>query len=281
MGGVVNPALAGAVALAGGLGMLSGTMVPADDLTAQIAQATSHGGPDGRIGVGFLMPFLDRDAAAAAAGRCAVIECFYGEPDPTLVDAIHQGGALATWQVGSVDEATAALDAGCDFLVVQGIEAGGHIHGDRPLDALLAEVRDRTEVPLVAAGGIGTGERAAELLDRGADGVRIGTRFLAAAEADVHPDYAAALIDAHADDTVITETFAMAWPDAPHRVLRSCVDASDAPPDQRFPLPPGRDFSGDVASAALYAGRSVDAVTGPTTVASIMAEFAAALTVAA
>jgi NAD(P)H-dependent flavin oxidoreductase YrpB (nitropropane dioxygenase family) len=277
MGGVSTAPLAGAVAAAGGLGMLAAAMVPADELAGRIGEAATIGGPDGRIGVGFLMPFLDRDAFEVAAEHAAVVECFYAEADPALVEVVHATGALAAWQVGSVDDARVALDAGCDFVVVQGVEAGGHVHGDRPLGELLAAVRGLTDRPIVAAGGIGTGPRAAALLDAGADAVRVGTRFLAAAEADVHPEYVAALVDATADETVVTETFAFAWPDAPHRVLRSSIDASDLAPNERLPLPPGREFTGDVAAAALYSGRSVDAVTGTTTAAEVVAEFAAAL----
>ncbi len=277
MGGVSTAALAGAVAAAGGLGMLAAAMIPADELTRRIDGARAIGGPDGRVGVGFLMPFLDREAFEVAATRAAVIECFYGAPNADLVGVVHAGGALAAWQVGSVDEARAALDADCDLVVVQGVEAGGHVHGSRPLDELLAGVRAETDRPLVAAGGIGTPRRAADLLEAGADAVRIGTRFLVTPEADVHPDYATALVDAGADDTVVTETFSLGWPDAPHRVLRSSVAASELPPAQRLPLPPGRNFVGDVAAAALYAGRSVDAVTGPATAAEIVAEFASVL----
>ncbi len=277
MGGVSTAPLAGAVAAAGGLGMLAAATVTADELARRVDEARTIGGPDGRVGVGFLMPFLDREAFEVAATRAAVVECFYGAPDTDLVAVVHAGGALAAWQVGSVDEARAALDADCDFVVVQGVEAGGHIHGNRPLDELLAEVRAATDRPLVAAGGIGTPRRAAALLEAGADAVRIGTRFLVTPEADVHPGYAAALVDADADDTVVTETFSLGWPDAPHRALRSSVAASDLPPAQRLPLPPGRDFAGDVAAAALYAGRSVDAVTGPATAAEIVAEFASVL----
>ena len=67
------------------------------------------------------------------------------------------------------------------------------------------------------------------LLAHGADGVRVGTRFLAAAEADVHPEYLARLVAARAEDTVLTETFAVGWPDAPHRVLASADAAALAP----------------------------------------------------
>lgn len=279
MGGVSTPALAGAVAAAGGLGMLSGTALAPGELAGQVADAAAAAGAGatGRIGVGFLMPFLDRTVLEATAPLVSVVECFYGAPDAGLVGIVHDAGTLAAWQVGGVDEARAAVDVGCDVLVVQGVEAGGHVRGDRPLLDLLGEVRPLTDGPIVGAGGIGTGGQAAAVLDAGADAVRVGTRFLATAEADVHPDYAAALVAAGADDTVVTRAFSLAWPDAPHRVLRSCVDASDADPSTRLPLPPTRAFTGDVGAAALYAGRSVGAVTRLGTAAEVISELAGAL----
>lgn len=280
MGGVSTVALAAAVASGGGLGMLAAVGIGAGDLSGRIREAGDLSRPSGRVGVGFLIPFLDPDAFEVAASRAPLVECFYGDPDAALVERAHDAGALMAWQAGSVGEAVAAADAGCDLVVVQGVEAGGHVRGDRPLLPLLGEVRDRVDIPLVAAGGIGTGRQARAALDAGADAVRIGTRFLATAEADVHPAYLDALVAASADDTEVTEAFSAAWPHAPHRVVRSCIAASDDPPEIRLPLPPTRDFTGDVASAALYAGTSVAAVDGPTTVAAVMAEFVAELTAA-
>ena len=68
----------------------------------------------------------------------------------------------------------------------------------------------------------------AAVLSAGADGVRVGTRFLAVEEAEVHPDYLKALIAAEAQDTIYTEAFSVTWPNAPHRVLRSSVEAAQA-----------------------------------------------------
>ena len=90
------------------------------------------------------------------------------------------------------------------------------------------EVLDAVDVPVVAAGGIGNARTAAAALAAGADAVRVGTRFVATQEADTHPDYADALVRARAEDTVLTEAFSVMWPDAPHRVLRSCVDKAQA-----------------------------------------------------
>src|SRR5258708_11071957 len=84
------------------------------------------------------------------------------------------------------------------------------------------------DVPVLAAGGIGTGRGLAAAIAAGADGVRVGTRLVAAAEAAVHPEYVAALIGAEAQDTAYTNVFSATWPDAPHRVLRSSIVAAEA-----------------------------------------------------
>lgn len=273
MGGVTTPVLAAAVAAEGGLGMVAAAGLTSGQVCAQVAAALELAGNNARIGVNFLLPFLDDQAVEAAAEIAAMVECFYGQPDPAIVGRVHGGGALAAWQVGSRDEARAAVDAGCDVIVVQGIEAGGHVRGTTPLLPLLEAVRGATSVPLVAAGGIGSGEAMAEALLTGADAVRVGTRFVATTEADVHPAYRDALIAARTGDTVLTEAFSMGWPHAPHRVLRRCVDASTLEPARRSPLPPTRGFDGQVASAALYAGESVGAVTGVVAAADVVREL--------
>ena len=288
MGGVAGPSLAAAVAEAGGLGMVGGAGVPPPVLAEMLDAVAAR--TRGVFGVNFLMPFLDREAVAVAAARARVVEFFYGDPDPTLVDAVHAGGALACWQVGSVDEAVAACGAGCDVVVAQGTEAGGHVRGTTGLLPLLGAVLDAVDVPVAAAGGIGTPRAMAAALAAGADAVRVGTRFVAAREADAHPEYVAALIAARAEDTVLTRHFSVMWPDAPHRVLRSAVAAAEAWPDDvvgetevfggRQPLPrsavpcPTRATTGAIAAMALYAGESVGAVRNVTSAADIVRELA-------
>src|SRR5581483_8939113 len=166
MGGFTSPELALAVSAAGGLGMLSGTY-GRESLAAQldlIPAGTS-------IGVNFLMPFLDRDAVELAAARTALVEFFWGEPDADLVTSAGAHGARTAWQVGSVEEARAERDAGCDVVIAQGIEAGGHVRGTLGLLPLLDEVRQAVDLPIVAAGGIGTGRSMAAALAAGADAV--------------------------------------------------------------------------------------------------------------
>jgi NAD(P)H-dependent flavin oxidoreductase YrpB (nitropropane dioxygenase family) len=253
--------------------MLGAAGLAAAQVEAQMRTTHELAGEGARIGVNFLMPFLDLEALEAAAGVAALVECFYGDPDPMVVDRVHHSGALAAWQVGSLEEARAAIDAGCDVVVVQGREAGGHVRGTSPLLPLLNDVRSALDVPVIAAGGIGSGAAIARVLAAGADAVRIGTRLVATPEADVHPDYAAALVAAQAGDTVLTEAFSEGWPNAPHRVLRACVDAGQAEFSARSPLPPSRSFVGDTAAAALYAGESVGDVTAVLPAAQVIREL--------
>ncbi len=285
------PRLAAAVANAGGLGMVSVsgcTPVQIVALLDQVREQTS-----GVFGANFL-PFAERELAleciATAAARAKVIDFFYIDPDPDFVDVVHSAGALAAWQVGSREEALAAVAAGCDFIIAQGIEAGGHVRGRIGLLALLSEVLDVVSVPVLAAGGIGTGRAMAAALAAGADGVRVGTRFVAAAEADAHPEYVKALIAAQPKDTVYTEAFSTGWPDAPHRVLRSCVEAARAfqgeivgwhswfgerLPIQRFAcLPVDTSATGAIEAMPHWAGESVGAVKRVQPAAEIVHELA-------
>lgn len=275
MGAVSTPELAAAVAGEGALGMIGATGLGPAEILRQVQAASTVAGTGARIGVNFLVPFLDLAAFEAAASCAAVIECFYADPDPELVARAQAYGTLVAWQVGSYDEALAAAAAGCDLIVVQGVEAGGHVRGREPLSSLLDHVRPTVDVPIVAAGGIGCGRAVAAALVAGADAVRIGTRLLATTEADVHPRYLELLLRATAEDTVVTETFSMGWPNAPHRALRDAVEAVDEAPETRSPLPPTQAFTGNVDAAALYAGTSVTDVNAVAPAASVIAELVA------
>ncbi|HEX6487393.1 MAG TPA: nitronate monooxygenase [Candidatus Dormibacteraeota bacterium] len=247
LGGVGTLDLALAVHEAGGLGMVPWP-VP-------LTSAPSL------VGKGLLVVYApDTDQVAAGFEGARVAEFFWGHPDPAVVAAGHEAAPLVSWQVGSAEEAKAAQAAGCDLVVAQGREAGGHVRGRQPLDELLPAVLAAVDVPVVAAGGIGSAERVAELLGAGADAVRVGTRFLACPECNTHPDYVAALIAARGDDTTLTEHFDNdgAWP-APVRVLRQALDNA-AGAGNRSTMPPTRGASSPM-SMACYAGMSVDFVT--------------------
>jgi nitronate monooxygenase len=288
MGSIATAELAAAVTNGGGLGMVGVALLSARGVAALCERMAELA--RGPFGVNFLMPFLDRDALAEAASRVRVVEFFYGEPERELVDLAHRGGALACWQVGSRAEALSAQLAGCDFVVAQGVEAGGHVRGTLARAQLLDQVASALHVPVLLAGGIGTAADVAAALEAGADGVRVGTRFAAAAESGVHPKYRAALVKANAGDTVLTEAYSVGWPDAPHRVLKSAIEAAEASAEEltgeitvegrkqpvpRFGVvPPSRETSGRIEAMALYAGESVGAVKGTQSAAEILAELA-------
>src|SRR5438046_65123 len=193
---------------------------------------------------------------------------------PALATAVAEAGGL-----GMVSGAAAAEVAGCDLIVAQGTEAGGHVRRKIGLLALLSAVLPSVKVPVVAAGGIGTGRAMAAALAAGASAVRVGTRFVASEEAGALPAYVDKLIAADAKDTILTEAFSTNWPSAPPRVLRSCVEAVERfqgdvvgetaqpwAPEARVPIRRGdsvvadRTTTGEIDAMHLWAGDSVGGV---------------------
>ena len=295
MSRLANPELAAAVADAGGLGQVSIERADPAYVARILYDARSR--TTGALGVNILGPDVedaaDREAVAGAAPRVRVVDFFWADPSPTLVEIAHAGGALACWQVGSLEEAVAAERAGCDFIIAQGIEAGGHVRGHIGLLALLDQVLAAVQVPVLAAGGIGSGRAMAAALAAGAAGVRIGTRFVAAPEAHAHPAHVQALIAAQPEDTVYTETFSYGWEHAPHRVLRSSIEGAQAfegeivarrfddeanrwVEKRRFqPFSATDEYTGAVEAWPVWAGESVAGVTRVQPAAEIVCELAA------
>lgn len=182
--------------------------------------------------------------------------------------------------VGSAEEARRAVDAGVDAVVAQGWEAGGHVLGQVATLPLVPAVVDAVSpVPVLAAEGIADGRGLAAVLALGAEAGWIGTRFLLATEADVHPVYRAQVAAATEADTAYGVLFDGGWPAAPRRTLRNTTvleweAAGRAPTGQRpgenqviartaggAPLhrydstPPTNDVTGAVEAMALYAGQ--------------------------
>src|SRR6266851_4148091 len=294
IGGVAVPELAGAVAGAGAVGMLCEFDVEAaaDRMTRAL-----HLAGGGAVGMGFFGQWIDADLGnfEAAAARLRVVEVFWTDPGAALVQRARRAGpALVGWQVGSLDGALAAADAGCDFVIVQGVEAGGHVRGRTPRQELLASVLARTSIPVVAAGGVATARHVEAVISAGAAAARVGTRFVATTESGAHPAYVEALLSARsAQETVLTTAFSGGWPDAPHRVLRSAVAAAEAfdgdvvghlvaggerSPITRFAVStPSRYVEGNVAAMALYAGEGVGEVHEVRPAAAVVADLVAKL----
>jgi nitronate monooxygenase len=295
MGSVSTAALAVAVADAGGvgsIGVLGMSPAQVDKVLAGMVART-----DGVLAANFLTGGIDSEAVAAAAARVRIVDFFWADPDPALVEVAHRGGALACWQVGSRAEARAAAEAGCDVIAVQGTEAGGHVRGHSPLRPLLESVLGLGyDLPVLAAGGIGDAGAFAAALAAGADGVRAGTRFVAAAESGAHPLYKQAVTNAAAGETEITGAFSVCplCATSPRaRVLTSCVGAlreldgdtvgEMAQGGERVPVPrghgtpPGAAATGHIDAMPMYAGESAAAITSVEPAAAILEAWSAAV----
>jgi NAD(P)H-dependent flavin oxidoreductase YrpB (nitropropane dioxygenase family) len=280
MGSLCTSELVIAVTAAGGMGMVAPHLAP-PPIVADVIDAVARKAA-GPVGINFLVPFVDRAAVEVAAERAKLVDFYHGDVDESLVRLAHAGGALAGWQVGSVEHGRRAIDAGCDVVVVRGVEGGGRMHGDRSLWPLLAEILDiasGTTAAVLAAGGIGTGRLIAAAIAAGADGVRLGTRLLATDESGAHPLYKRALVEAPASESVLTDAFAVTWPDQHKmsRVLRRSLDCAAAldlevaaemdlgGETRSFPpfhfAPPTEGARGHVDAMPHYAGESCGAVT--------------------
>lgn len=288
MGLVAPPRLALAVARAGGVGTVSAPIgAEPQALAAQLDTWMDRGA--GALAVNFITEQVDPAAVAVAGARARIVDFYWNTPHAKLVDAGHGGGALVNWQVGSLSDAVLAVEAGADIVTVQGREAGGHVRGDTALLPLLTAVLRAVDVPVLAAGGIAEPRALAAVLAAGADGVRIGTRFLATPESGAHPEYVLALLAAGPESTEITDAFAecpmcATLPRA--RALRSAIAAVEAVEgetvgsvgDQQLParagMPPHKDVHGRIHAMALYAGSGVEHVTAVRPAADVVRELA-------
>lgn len=206
-GGLSGAALTIAIGRAGGMGQI-GFDSPAE-MRGQMA-AHREAADAGPLVVNLLLPFARR-AHWTAAGEADAVVTFWGQPRRRTEGVwIHQ--------CGSVEEAGAAVAAGADGVIAQGVEAGGHVRGTTPALELTERVRAAlgADVPVWTAGGVAERVDVEDALAAGAEAVVVGTRFLMAEESAAHPAYRQRL--AEAQDTILTELFGAGWP-ASHRVV--------------------------------------------------------------
>ena len=226
MGSISGGRLAGAVSEAGGLGLIGGGYGNADWLEREFAAAGNR-----RVGCGFITWSLAKQPdllEVALARNPAALMLSFGDPRP-FAKRIHAAGAVLICQVQSRDHALQALEAGAEIIVAQGTEAGGH-GGSRAtlpfVPAIVDLVAERApEAIVVAAGGIADGRGLAAALAMGAEGVLLGTRFLATHESPLHANFKQAIVDSDGHDTVLTEIPDLAgqrvWPGAMSRAKRN------------------------------------------------------------
>ena len=293
MGSVsVTPDLPLAVARAGGHAVYPALAAPPAALAPVIDALADE---TRAFGVNFLVPLMDRGTLELAAERAPYVDFFLAEPDPGLVARVRDRGAVCGWQVESAEEACAAEAAGCDVVIAKGWESGGRKRIEGPtLLALLDAILDAVALPVIAGGGIATARSVAAALATGAAAVRVGTRLIAADESDAHPAWKRAVVEARAEDAVVSTAFNAGMPTpGPHRVLRRSIDAAEALdgdqagivrlggaeiPAARFgPTPPTRESTGVIEAMPFYAGQSAGAVTAIQPAAAIIAELATAV----
>lgn len=228
MGGPSRAALVAAVGDAGGFGLLGMVREPPALIEREVETLRRLGHE--RFGVNIIPAATDAALLAAQldtiiALRVPVVALFW-DIDTAVVARLRDAGIRVIYQVGSPEEAVAAQQAGAELLVAQGREAGGHVRGRTPLRELLPAVVAAASVPVLAAGGLGSGADLMIAQALGAEGVMLGTRFLASAESFAHAYHKQRLIAAEASDTLLTEMFHINWPPgAPVRVLSSAVTA--------------------------------------------------------
>jgi nitronate monooxygenase len=204
MGSVSGGALAAAVLNAGGLGLIGAGYGNADWIRREFDRAAGA-----RIGIGFITWSLARQPQlldlALGYKPCAVMLSF-GDPRP-FAESVRASGAKLICQVQSLAIARQALEARPDVIVAQGAEAGGH-GGERSLFALLPAVRDLAgDKPILAAGGIADRRGYEAALALGADGVLVGTRFIASGESLSTSAAKQRVVQANGDATVRTTVF--------------------------------------------------------------------------
>ncbi len=165
---------------------------------------------------------------AALESRPPVVAFAWARPDQDLrpyVRRVHDAGSLAMHMAGEVGEAVRAARAGADVIVAQGTEGGGHVGWMATMALVPMVVQAVAPVPVLAAGGIADGSGLAAALALGADGVLIGTRFLATDESPLHPNFKQAIVRSDGHDTAMTEIPDIAsgtvWPGAMARTLRN------------------------------------------------------------
>ncbi len=215
--------LAAAVSNAGGLGIIGTVDRELDDIEGQIAKARQL--TDKPFGVNSVLAYAtDELWETILQGRPPLVQSSWGDPKD-LAKRVHEAGLLLAHQVNTVETAKQAVAAGVDFIIAQGSEAGGHV-GFVGGIALVPQVVDVAEgIPVIAGGSIVDGRGLAAALALGAEGVLVGTRFLATIESPIAEYYKNAIVNVQSESIVLTDVpdvvWNVHWEGATTRVIRN------------------------------------------------------------
>ncbi len=227
MGNATTAPLVAAVSNAGGFGTLGTSAFDATTLDREIAAI--HERTDKPFGINHLLFQIQENMfAVTLRARPTLIAFAWARKDQNLRDYFqraHDAGCKVMHMAGEVPEALRAAEAGADVLVAQGTEAGGHVGWMASLPLVPMMVKAVAPLPVLCAGGIADGRGLAGALALGAEGVLLGTRFLATHESPLHPNFKQAIVDSDGHDTVLTEIPDLAgqrvWPGAMSRAKRN------------------------------------------------------------
>jgi NAD(P)H-dependent flavin oxidoreductase YrpB (nitropropane dioxygenase family) len=231
-GSIATPRLAAAVTNAGGFGMTGAAGDGPEQVIARVREirALTHG----PVGVNVILEVQEpENVEAILAEGIDVLATGWGDP-ALWVERAHASGARVFHRCETPDEAEAAAAAGVDVVIAQGSDSGGHT-GIVPTFALVPQVVDAAGgTPVLAAGGIADGRGIVAALALGAEGVLIGTRFVASEESGAHEVYKRGIVCAAATDSIGTDIFEIGWPGHPERVLRNATtEAWEREPEPR------------------------------------------------
>ena len=202
MAWIADAALAAAVSNAGGLGIIAAGNAPAQWVRDQIKLAKTLTQQPFGVNIMLMSPHSAEIAIVVAEEKVAVVTTGAGDPSPYIRDWAAAGVKIIP-VVASVAFAKRVAKRGVAAIIAEGGEAGGHI-GDLTTMALVPQVTDAVDVPVIAAGGIGDGRGIAAAFMLGAVGVQVGTRFLVAKECNIHQNYKDKIIKASDISTIAT-----------------------------------------------------------------------------
>lgn len=202
MAWVATAELAVAVSEAGGLGIIAAGNAPGDYVRDQVRKAKSMTAKPFGVNVMLLSPFVDEVMQVLCEEGVAVVTTGAGNPGK-YIPALKQAGIKVIPVVPSVTIARKMEKDGADAVVAEGTESGGHI-GELTTMALVPQVADAVNIPVIAAGGIADSRGVVAALALGAVGVQLGTRFLCSTECTAHENYKNAVKEAGDRDAVVT-----------------------------------------------------------------------------
>lgn len=280
-GGMANIAtgeFAAACSNAGALGLIGSGGMNAEELRANIRRCRERTDKPFGVNIMLMHPEADTFAQIVVEEGVRVVTTGAGNPGKYLPQW-KQAGIAVIPVVSAAILARHLEKMGADALIAEGTESGGHV-GEMTTMALVPQVVDAVNIPVIAAGGIADGRQMAAALALGACGVQVGTCLLVSEECPIHPNYKAALLKAKDSDTIVTGRIG----GTPVRVLKNCMSreyvrqekaGADKMELEKFTLGSLRRavFEGDTNTGSLMAGQVCGMLHEIRPVADILAEL--------